>query len=898
MPYLMNRTRWFHQSVRVAGGLALVCVFALVSSAAQPVGASIFNTSRPIAPLSERLATDGTLNLPPGNVGSMDPDGLTNISQDTHVPFQRPSFTGSSSMIPRVAGDEKWLAGLGVNGIHGVVNALAVDPAGNVYVGGEFSVAGNLMVHNIAKWNGTSWSSPGYGVNGEVKALLWDASRSWLVVGGEFTAICVNADCSSTTPASAIARWNPAAGGSWETFKGLYGYVHALALDDAGTLYAGGAFSKACANASCSSLGLDVNNVARWDNSGDWLPLGTGTAVGVTGGAVHALVWWYQPLVDKNFLVAGGYFTAAGGNPVNSLALWNPGSNTWGSFWSGVDGNVYALAVDPTTNWIVVGGTFQNICQIGAVPPDCGTKTRVNRIALYDGWFYWGGLGGGFLVYGTYDPGVKSISIDPVKKNIYVAGDNSAYCADTTCASWTDVWFIARWDYNGSGAWSGLGSGLGGPRYYTAARAVAWNSAADTLYVGGVFGFAGGASAERIAKWNGSSWSSLESGGAPGPSIYAATADSHDRVYIGGDFWGVGNVVMNRVAVWNNKTRTWARLGYGVDNSVSAFALDASGNLYVGGDFGYTCANPNCSPGTRANHIARWTPSGESGSWTTLGYGLWGIVYALSLDHHGHLYAGGGSLSICGDETCTPGARTAAKNLVVWDGAHWSPVNLGPNDIIFSMAVDSKDNLYVGGYFNFLCGDVPCTVNGQQVNHIAKWTPAPGGGGNWSSVENGVNFSIHGLTVDKNDVLYAAGEFTYICATPSCTANTRRVNKIATWNGSTWSTLGNGFWYSVNSIVLDELGRPYVGGSQYLCPDEACSTVGTNVNNIAKWDGVSWMPLGSGIGTERNPSVWALTYAQGILSVAGDFDTAGGRVSVNLAQYQASSTLNLPLIRR
>ena len=50
--------------------------------------------------------------------------------------------------------------------------------------------------------------------------------------------------------------------------------------------------------------------------------------------------------------------------------------------------------------------------------------------------------------------------------------------------------------------WSALGEGLDGIVFDLAAKD-------QSLYVGGLFSFAGGVSANRIAKWNGLAWSSL-----------------------------------------------------------------------------------------------------------------------------------------------------------------------------------------------------------------------------------------------------------------------------------------------------------------------------------------------------------------------------------------------------
>src|SRR5438128_948873 len=63
-------------------------------------------------------------------------------------------------------------------GLDGSGSALATwDPDGAgpqppvLVAGGTFTVASNVLANNIAVWNGTSWSAPGTGMNGGVRAL-------------------------------------------------------------------------------------------------------------------------------------------------------------------------------------------------------------------------------------------------------------------------------------------------------------------------------------------------------------------------------------------------------------------------------------------------------------------------------------------------------------------------------------------------------------------------------------------------------------------------------------------------------------------------------------------------------------------------------------------------------
>ena len=86
--------------------------------------------------------------------------------------------------------------------------------------------------------------------------------------------------------------------------------------------------------------------------------------------------------------------------------------------------------------------------------------------------------------------------------------------------------------------------------------------ASGNLYAGGCFTTAGGVSANRIAKWDGSSWSALGSG--MNDSVYALAVDASGNLYAGGYFTTAGGVSANRIAKWNGSS--WSALGSGMND--------------------------------------------------------------------------------------------------------------------------------------------------------------------------------------------------------------------------------------------------------------------------------------------------------------------------------------------
>jgi hypothetical protein len=73
----------------------------------------------------------------------------------------------------------------------------------DVYVGGSFTTAGGNPANYIARWNGSSWSALGSGLDNGVSAIA--VSGNDIYVGGSF----LNA---GGNPANNVAKWN---GSNW-----------------------------------------------------------------------------------------------------------------------------------------------------------------------------------------------------------------------------------------------------------------------------------------------------------------------------------------------------------------------------------------------------------------------------------------------------------------------------------------------------------------------------------------------------------------------------------------------------------------------------------------------------------------------------------------------------------
>jgi len=197
-----------------------------------------------------------------------------------------------------------WTGGPALNGSAHDAIIWDQDGAGPIppklVVGGTFTMAGSLTVGHLAMWDGTSWSTLGAGLPGNVLALA--ILNGELIAAGNFTNN-INGVISRH-----IAKWN---GSSWVAVGGGIndpGVVTSLAVYN-GELFAGGTFT---------TPGSRIVRLV----GGVWQSLGSGT-----NAAINGLSEW------NGSLVVCGNFTTAGPISAQRMALWSPATGgTWQTF--------------------------------------------------------------------------------------------------------------------------------------------------------------------------------------------------------------------------------------------------------------------------------------------------------------------------------------------------------------------------------------------------------------------------------------------------------------------------------------------------------------------------------------------------------------------------------------
>ncbi|MBX3322948.1 MAG: hypothetical protein KF757_08155 [Phycisphaeraceae bacterium] len=401
-----------------------------------------------------------------------------------------------------------------------------------------------------------------------------------------------------------------------------------------------------------------------------WQVLAGPNGVGVNNWANVPLIY-SQAVYDDGkgggpALYAAGWMETAGGVTVSDVARWD------GSAWSALagPGGLIMFGSGSVTNLIAFNDGSGPALYASGFFSSIGGMT-VNGIARWDGttWSALSGPGGvGVGPAGTGDVRAFAVFDDGSGPALYVGGNFTSiagYPATT----------IARWD---GSTWSGPATGTNGTIW---ALTSFDDGAGPALYAGGSFITAGGVTVNNIAKWNGSSWSALAGpsgvgvGGNPQTvkSLTVFDDGSGPALYAGGGFATAGGVTVNRVAKWNGSS--WSALagpsgtGTGPSGFLNVEALsvfdDGSGSaLYVGGQ--YTTAG-----GVVVNGIARWNGSAWSGLASPGGMGIAGTCCPTVFDLTPHDDGSGPALFV-GGSFLTVGGLTA-NGAAKWQGCAVSP---------------------------------------------------------------------------------------------------------------------------------------------------------------------------------------------------------------------------------
>jgi trimeric autotransporter adhesin len=294
-------------------------------------------------------------------------------------------------------------------------------------------------------------------------------------------------------------------------------------------------------------------------------------------------------------------------------------------------------------------------------------------------------------------------------------------------------------------------------------------------------------------------------------------------------------------------------------------------------------ASASSSPTTTASlfDIKDWQMIGEL-------QGVRGTVHAIARDSQGNLYVGGQFTAIGGSDLNT------YNGVAKWDGSRWEALGDGlHNGTVYTIAIDSNDNVYAGGSFR--------SSNGVFTDGLAKWD-----GTEWRPLWRRItdlgtaDVIVSALHFDASGNLYAGGTFRKIEILNSM--ETLEASGIAVWNGAKWNAMGagtgtndNASYNNVEAIASDSSGNIYAGGRFSTVRNSTNPADQISASGIARWDGSTWSRMGNSSTTQgvklnhQNGYVYALQMVGNALYVGGFFNTAGEVTTNSVAKWETGS---------
>ncbi|TVQ54741.1 MAG: hypothetical protein EA377_04850 [Phycisphaerales bacterium] len=349
--------------------------------------------------------------------------------------------------------------------------------------------------------------------------------------------------------------------------------------------------------------------------------------------------------------------------------------------------------------------------------------------------------------------------------------------------------------------------------------------------------------------------------GAPS-SIVFDFAEHNGELYAVGGFTSIGGVAANRVARWNGNN--WSALGSGLSNNEVYGVASFGGDLYVAGYF-------DSAGGTAGTaKLARWNGT----TWQSLGAQLdaffnqlWGLT--TWDDGNGEaLYIAGNYVDIAG----IPDASFITR----YDGTTFSALGapIGGNVplIVFSVYPwddGSGEALYIGGRF--------LNVDGVPANRIARWD-----GENWSALGSGISGTPQASSVmDMVAFDDGTGEQLYVAGQAFSSAGGETALRVARWDGSSWSAVGDGFADGIvwGLQVFDD-GQ---GPSLYAFGTFTASG-STPLSRVARWNGTSWKSVGDGANGAAYRAIAHDDGSGSAMYVGGAFTSIAGTPSNRIAR--------------
>jgi hypothetical protein len=787
--------------------------------------------------------------------------------------------------------------------VNGTVYATAPDGSGGWYVGGAFSSVGGVSETNLAHIKSNNTVDAGFTASctgGNVNALLLVGNR--LFIGGGFT--LVNGTARNRAAAvnsktgALVTAWNPdIANGSVNTIAGVFG------TDT--TLWLGGSFTVANTNVSRTYL-VKVNNtngslingttnaqntvnklVAKHDSlfaGGNFTELGlktdylssiaeggtqTDQSMPPTNGQILSIIpdgsgGWY----------VGGSFTTIGNQSRGYVARLNSDKSVNATFnVVGLNSNVYAMALDASTNTLYLGGSFSNVGSparnyIASVNKNNGTlqswnpnaNSYVYSLSLTANDVLAGGLF--TTIGGKYAYRFAAISRSTAQPENGFVGYNSTVnsVAVKNDSILTGGSYSLSAYYNPYAAKITTTTTVPDVNFYAdnIIKTVV-QDAAGNYYVGGAFTHINGVAQAYVAKLNSSfqvitGWAPVVAG-----EVRSIVLDKvSNTVYIGGLFNSTNSVARTYISALNTTNGLNKTFNSSFNNYVYTLVWDsANASLYAGGAF--TTVNGS----TTRNCLAKFDGTGHlDATWNPSATGGGGTVERLAISGSNILAAG--SFTAIGGTTRNYLAKLNNTN---GSATNWATAA----NYVYALYVDGA-TCYVGGYFLSLT-DASSTVSLR--NYFGAITIS---NGKITTFNPNPNSYVSTITKSGSNIYYG-GYFTTINGgTPrNYLAASSTSGVLQSWNPS-----ANSYLPFSSCIYIDPSNNVILGGNfsgLQEVPRTDASILSYSTGKLMPWT------------PSINGTVNSVTYGIDKIFIGGNFSQVAGSTKNGLAAFNFKGTL-------
>ncbi|HEY1792163.1 MAG TPA: putative Ig domain-containing protein [Opitutaceae bacterium] len=607
-----------------------------------------------------------------------------------------------------------------------IVNALVVQPDGKTLIGGYFTALqpnnqGSAIGRNhLARLNhdGSIDTSFTASTDNVVRALFLQANGQ-ILVGGTFANVTPTGG--SPTPRNYVARLN--ADGTLDTTfnPNPNGVVYAMLQQPDGRVVIGGSFTTVQPNG--ASAPVTRNHIARFNTDG-------------------SLDTTFDPNTDKTVLslaiqanlqiVVGGGFATLQPNGSESPTTRNclARINSDGSLDTGFDpepnGSVQTILVLGDQQ-VVVGGEFTTVQPNGQTSAtQCDFLARLNSDGSVDANYIINPLNsvsalavqtdGKLIIAGTFQQVYPQNNVASVASS-YIARINTDGSIDTTFQpnpnqAVNAVAVEPDGDVTFGGYFTSvqpedtiaptLRNFIARSNYYGVPDSTVAPDSAGQVFatavlpngqflVGGTFLSVGGVTQSFLARLNSDGSLDKTFGAKVNGPIQCIVLQPDSKILIGGSFSEVDGIQRGNIARLNPDGTLDGPFNPNVNSNVIAMAVASDGQIYIGGNF--NVLEPNGSTaGFEITGLARLNTDGSAD--LTFNPAPNGSIFTIVIDSKGRILIGGG-FTMIGNVTHSYAARLLPSGAI--DSQVFDPE---PNTPVYAIAVQTDNKVLLGGSFS------------------------------------------------------------------------------------------------------------------------------------------------------------------------------------------------------